>query len=195
MLTGNDSPWGLNDPSEGSREIISDPWDDETSEFTWHGDGEDTYKTLRGNNAIAQANPSGTSDYLYNYRPNSTSLEFVYPYPNGNGSRPSSYIDASITQVFYTANRYHDLLYQLGFDEKAGNFETNNNGDGGKGNDYVILNAQDGSGTDNANFATPPDGLPGRMRMYIWTSSNPPRDGAMEAGIVIHEYTHGRKFS
>jgi hypothetical protein len=57
--------------------------------------------------------------------------------------------------LFYTANLYHDLLYELGFNEAAGNFETNNNGAEGKGNDAVILNAQDGSGTNNANFATP----------------------------------------
>lgn len=55
----------------------------------------------------------------------------------------------------------------------------------------VILNAQDGSGTNNANFATPPDGQPGRMRMYIWTYSTPRRDCSFEAGVVIHEYTHG----
>lgn len=28
---------------------------------------------------------------------------------------------------------YHDLLHTLGFNEQAGNFETNNNGQGGKG--------------------------------------------------------------
>lgn len=119
-------------------------------------------------------------------------MKFVYPY-SPNATSPSSYIDASITQLFYTANTYHDLLYTLGFNEKAGNFEANNNGAGGKGNDFVILNAQDGSGTNNAMFGSPPDGRPGRMYMFIWTESNPPRDGSMEAGIVIHEYTHGRK--
>lgn len=32
------------------------------------------------------------------------------------------------------------------------------------------------------------------MRMYIWTAPNPDRDCAFEAGVVIHEYTHGRKY-
>jgi extracellular elastinolytic metalloproteinase len=59
------------------------------------------------------------------------------------------------------------------------------------GNDFVILNTQDGSGTNNANFATPPDGQNGRMRMYIWNKSTPNRDSSFEAGVVIHEYTHG----
>ena len=86
---------------------------------------------------------------------------------------------------------YHDLLYELGFTEKAGNFETNNHGEGGVGGDAVILNAQDGSGTDNANFATPPDGQAGRMRMYMWTHSTPERDCSFHASVIIHGYTHG----
>lgn len=76
-------------------------------------------------------------------------------------------------------------------DEAAGNFETNNNGQGGIGNDAVILNSQDGSGTNNANFATPADGSAPRMRMYIWTYTTPKRDSCFDAGVVIHEYTHG----
>ena len=104
---------------------------------------------------------------------------------------PSSYRDASITQLFYTTNVYHDVLYILGFTEKAGNFQINNWNKGGVGGDYAILNSQDGSGVNNANFATPPDGQPGRMRMYTWNASIPERDGCFEAGIVIHEYTHG----
>jgi extracellular elastinolytic metalloproteinase len=58
----------------------------------------------------------------------------------------------------------HDVFYQYGFDEKSGNFQDWNFGKGGLGNDAVIANAQDGSGTNNANFATPPDGQHGRMR-------------------------------
>ena len=51
--------------------------------------------------------------------------------------------------------------------------------------------AQDGGGTNNANFATPPDGQRPRMQMYVWTSPNPDRDGDVDNGIVIHEYGHG----
>jgi len=183
-------PWGINDPTEGSRVTISNPWDTAASEFTWQGTGSTTYTTPRGNNAIAQSNPSGGSSYLNNYRPTSSSQSFVYPYST-TSSPPSSYVDASITQLFYTSNMYHDLLYELGFTEKAGNFEINNNGQGVLGNDQVILNTQDGSGTNKANFATPPDGQLPRKRMYIRTNTTPNRDCSFEAGVVIHEYTHG----
>nr|OQO17732.1 Extracellular metalloproteinase MEP [Rachicladosporium sp. CCFEE 5018] len=183
-------PWGINDPTEAGRSIQYNPWDDESSEFGWHSDGLVLYNTTRGNNGIAQVNPNNTATYLDNYRPVNPSLDFVYPYST-DLTVPKSYWDASITQLFYTANRYHDLLHQLGFVEAAGNFEVNNNGQGGLGNDSVILNAKDGSGVNNANFATPPDGQSGRMRMYIWNYTMPLKDCSFEAGVVIHEYTHG----
>ncbi len=184
--------WGLNDPDEGSRTLVTNPWLTAANPFTWHGDGTTTYNATRGNNAIAQSNPSGGSAYLNNHRPESANLDFEYAYTPSNPT-PTSYIDASITQLFYTANTYHDLLYLLGFTEAAGNFQTNNNGKGGKANDQVILNAADGAGTDNADFSTPPDGQNGRMRMYLWDYTNPKRDCTFEAGVIIHEYTHGRK--
>nr|7QFY_A Chain A, Extracellular metalloproteinase [Fusarium oxysporum] len=183
-------PWGVNDPSKGSRSTVENPWNLAASEFTWLSDGSNNYTTTRGNNGIAQVNPSGGSTYLNNYRPDSPSLKFEYDYSTST-TTPTTYRDASIAQLFYTANKYHDLLYLLGFTEQAGNFQTNNNGQGGVGNDMVILNAQDGSGTNNANFATPADGQPGRMRMCLWTYSTPQRDCSFDAGVVIHEYTHG----
>ena len=65
----------------------------------------------------------------------------------------------------------HDMSYQYGFDEAAGNFQQSNLGRGGKGNDYVIADAQDGSGSNNANFATPADGSNPRMQMYLFSPS------------------------
>lgn len=183
-------PWGTNDPDVGSRTVLTDPWDPENSEFGWFSDGNTDYTDTRGNNAVAQTNPSGGTAWQNNYRPSSSDLDFEYDW-SPSWSPPSSYGNASVTQLFYTANTYHDVLYDLGFTEAAGNFENNNNGQGGLGGDFAILNSQDGSGTNNANFATPPDGQSGRMRMYRWTYSTPDRDCAFEAGVVLHEYTHG----
>ena len=72
--------------------------------------------------------------------------------------------------LFYLNNVAHDFLYRSGFDEVAGNFQVNNNGKGGTANDPVNAEAQDGSGTDNANFSTPADGSSPRMQMYVWNS-------------------------
>lgn len=82
-------------------------------------------------------NPSCRA-YLNDYRPTATAANFDYDF-NPAWSNYKTYANASVTQLFYTANTYHDLLYVLGFNEAAGNFETNNNGAGGKGNDAVIL--------------------------------------------------------
>nr|AJD23139.1 extracellular elastinolytic metalloproteinase [Onygena corvina] len=181
--------WGLNDPTEGQPSTISDPWNNSASPYTWQSDGNTQYTQTRGNNIAAQDNPDGGEQWENNYRPDSPELSFVYDY--SDSSSPADYKDFAITQLFYTTNVYHDVLYALGFTEAAGNFQTNNGDKGGRGNDMAICNAQDGSGTNNANFATPPDGQPGRMRMYTWTTAEPNRDGDLEAGIVIHEYTHG----
>lgn len=184
------SPWGINDPTEGERKFIEDPFDPVASEFGWHSDGAKSYDTVQGNNGVAQSNWENRNDYLNLPRPHSSDLDFQYDY-SPEESDWKSYINASITQLFYTANTYHDLLYKLGFTEEAGNFETNNNGQGGVGNDFVYLNAQDGAGLNNANFQTPVDGQRARMRMYMWNKTEPWRDGSFEAGVVIHEYTHG----
>ena len=70
----------------------------------------------------------------------------------------------------------HDVMYQYGFDEVSGNFQNNNLGRGGIGNDFVKAEALDGGGSNNANFSTPVDGSSGRMQMYVWSlvSENSP---------------------
>ncbi|KAG4441518.1 hypothetical protein IFR05_002975 [Cadophora sp. M221] len=183
-------PWKTNDPNRGDRAIETDPWDIKSSEFTWHGTGFTTFNTTRGNNGNAQANWEGDAAFINDYRPYEADLNFNYDL-DLNAADPKTYADASVAQLFYTSNMYHDLLYVLGFNEAAGNFESNNNGQGGLGGDPVTLNAQDGSGVNNANFATPIDGQVPRMRMYIWNYVTPFRDCSFDAGVVIHEYTHG----
>ena len=94
-------------------------------------------------------------------------------------------------ESFFWSNRYHDRLYELGFTEAARNFQLDNFGRGGLGNDLVRAEAQDSSGTNNANFGTPPDGSLPRMQMFIFTGPNPDRDRDLDQEIVIHELTHG----
>ncbi|KAJ9111713.1 hypothetical protein QFC19_001073 [Naganishia cerealis] len=151
------------------------------------------FETTGGNNVFAHEDWEGQSNWLHNWRPLNSSMMFDYEYGEYDGLRPKEYIDMAVTQLFYTTNMYHDLLYRLGFDEVSGNFQMDNFGKGGRGGDAVIANAQDAydSASNNANFMTPPDGQQGRMRMYIWNTHTPYRDGDVEAGIVIHELTHG----
>ena len=49
----------------------------------------------------------------------------------------------------------------------------------------MLAEAQDGSGTNNANFTTPPDGTSGRMQMYRFTGPTIDRDGSLDAEIYL----------
>jgi hypothetical protein len=98
---------------------------------------------------------------------------------------------AAITNLYYWNNVIHDIHYKYGFTEAA-QLQLNNYGNGGLGNDPVQADAQDGSGTNNANFSTPGDGSSGRMQMYLFHSRpTPDRDGDLDAQVMIHEYGHG----
>lgn len=189
-VPGKHSPFSAQE-SDGARSVVGD---------------NTVYFDTRGNNVFAQADPTGNGEWKSGSikRPqgrlssdNSTDMEFNYPYKWRKSEKkhaelpPADYVAAAIVQLFVTINEYHDLLYAYGFDEASGNFQENNFGRGGEGDDGVIAFAQDGAGTDNADFMTPPDGQRGRMRMYVWDQSTPFRDGDFEAGIVIHEYSHG----
>lgn len=120
-------------------------------------------------------------------------FDFNYnPPPLGSDSPlDPNYQMGVVTNLFFWTNRYHDRLYELGFTEAARNFQQDNFGRGGLGNDHVLAEAQDFSGTNNANFSTFADGTSGRMQMYIWTPPFPDRDGDLDQEIIIHELTHG----
>src|SRR6185436_15863593 len=85
----------------------------------------------------------------------------------------------------------HDQLYELGFDEAAGNFQMDNFGRGGEGNDAVLAEAQNVDMVNAASMSIPPDGDPPRMQMYFFDGPSPDRDGVFDAETVLHEYTHG----
>ncbi|CDO68520.1 hypothetical protein BN946_scf184998.g17 [Trametes cinnabarina] len=207
--------WGINDPSLGDRSIQKENFDALASPWGWHAlpvanDPSSSYLSAKdaskirnttttwGNNVFAHEDWEGRNNWVNNYRPDAgprKAFDFVYQ-PKKTDSEDAleeaqKYINATVTQLFYTSNLVHDLYYRYGFHELAGNFQQYNFGRGGEENDAVIANAQDGSGYNNANFMTPPDGQNGRCRMYLWNTANPYRDGDLEAGIVIHELAHG----
>lgn len=109
----------------------------------------------------------------------------------GDSPTLANYRFGEAVNMFVWSNRYHDRLYQLGFTEAARNFQQNNFGRGGSGNDFVLAQGQDFSGTSNANFLTPSDGTPGRMQMFIFNGPNPDRSSGLDQEILIHELTHG----
>ncbi|QIE59971.1 T9SS type A sorting domain-containing protein [Rasiella rasia] len=178
-------------PLDGGRTVVNDPQDLNASPYGWHdtnGANGAEYTITRGNNCWAMEDANGNNGT--GYSPNGNAgLDFNFPINFNN--QPSTYRDAAITNLFYWNNIMHDVYYQYGFNEASGNFQENNYGNGGLGSDSVIADAQDGSGTNNANFGTPPDGSNPRMQMFLWTTTNPQTDGDFDNGIIAHEYGHG----
>ena len=145
------------------------------------GNNVDAYLDRYGTNGPSSPRPQGSPPRVF-----SPSLDLTQD-PTTNGA-------AAVVNLFYWNNWMHDQLYDLGFTEAAGNFQTTNFGRGGAGNDAIKAEAQEGGagGTDNnALFTTPPDGMSGIMEMYIWTSPTPNRDGDLDTQVILHEYTHG----
>ncbi|KAI8895687.1 Fungalysin metallopeptidase-domain-containing protein [Globomyces pollinis-pini] len=180
------------DPSTTAPELITNPANLAASPNGWHsGQG-----TTSGNNVVATENVSNESNpaaIASNGRQVSgTGAGFTFDNTlNDKTQNPSQYIPASITNSFFISNSFHDITYIYGFDEKSGNFQKDNGGKGGLGNDPVLAVVQDGSGKNNAQFQTPPDGQMGIMKMFVFDSTNPGRDGALENAVVIHELAHG----
>ena len=158
-------------PNHGPHVLVTNPHIPEASINGWHddtGDGNPDYTITRGNNVHAYPDLNDADMSTGGEPDGGAALLFDFPY--SDTLEPIDQLDAAVVNLFYTSNMMHDITYLFGFDEAAGNFQQNNFGNGGAGNDYVRSEAQDGSGTNNANFATPPDGASGRMQMYIWNS-------------------------
>ena len=184
-------PYNFESPNHISRQLIVNPEEAVTaSPKGWHDAntiaGVNTslrYNITRGNNVWARNDFAGTNSTT---APNGTSptgtgtwpsLTFDFPYP-GNSVVASTYIDAANTNLFYMNNIMHDLWYRYGFNEQNKNYQAQNYGRGGLGNDFVIADAQDGSqatsaSLNNANFSAQNDGTSGRMQMFLWDMGPP----------------------
>lgn len=168
--TYNVFPQPLESPYDGTRQLISDPADPIASPYGWHdanGVAGPEYTITLGNNVYAYTDLDANNSADPGSSPDG-GAGLMFDFPLDLNNHPSTYRPAVVTNLFYWNNYMHDFSYKYGFDEANGNFQINNYGKGGLGNDFVRAEAQDGSGTNNANFATPPDGSRPRMQMYLW---------------------------
>ncbi len=175
-------------PIDGARSIVVDPNDPTASPYGWHdtnGVAGAEFTDTRGNNVIAQEDVN--ADNAGGFRPSGgASLNFDFAYDSSQS--PANYQSAALSNAFYWVNLLHDIHYQYGFTEAAGNFQTNNYGRGGVGNDPVLVDIQDGDGGGDG-FAALPDGQSPRMTLHSRTG--PFRDSAYDSDILIHEFGHG----
>ena len=163
----------------GTPAVRTNPWTSAPGNATslgWHNNGSTDYNITRGNNVWATEDRAGTNSSTIITPTGIPATSTTGPDPLNFQFAPNFSLDPTspnyqqfaITNLFYWNNIIHDITYQYGFTEPAGNFQANNQGRGGAQNDYVIAIAQSSTGTNNANFATPADGSRPRMRMYLF---------------------------
>lgn len=166
-------PFPKESPNHSPRQRVSGQENALASPYGWHdidGAAGAEFAVTKGNNVYA-AEDTLASNSGNGYSPNGgDSMVFDFPM-DSTWTNPNSYVGASVTNLFYWNNVIHDVFYQYGFNEASGNYQKNNYGKGGTANDHVLADAQDGSGTTNANFSAPADGQSGRMQMYLWPTS------------------------
>ncbi len=153
-------------------ETIVDPQITAASPSGWHNDGSSesdstTYVSSAFTFELVSCNStcinSGNNVLAYKGSQSSLTKEsesgHVYNYIVDPETEPSTAnnLDAARTNAFYVANMVHDITYLYGFTEASYNFQNTNFDKGGKAEDKVLLSVQDSSGTNNANFATPPE--------------------------------------
>ena len=200
----------LESPYDGDRSIVENPADAIASPFGWHdtnGMVGPEYTITRGNNANAYIDSiDGNGPDPASQPDGGRGLDFSHAIPTFDAT-PAVYRDAAVDNLFYWTNVIHDVTFRYGFNEEAGNFQASNYTGAGRAGDEVQAEAQDGSGALNANFATPAEGVPGRMQMYLWVDAfetlglgqedivrqydHQVRDGDLDGGVIAHEYGHG----
>lgn len=172
------------DPDKGPQAVVAGPGaGNAESPVGWLGMGGQTTVAISGNNVSAYLDADG------NNRPDRggaavSNGSFVTAADLAQSPSAAGNPAVAVQNLFFLNNRVHDILYRHGFDEAAGNFQIDNFGKGGKGRDPVNAEAQDGSGTDNANFATPSDGRSPRMQMFLWTGPGATHEVAVAGGAT-----------
>jgi len=188
---GNPTPNGFQFPFVDPQVVTVQP--DDIRAFSPNGWIPDNQSETVGNNTATHADRNGDNAPDLP-RPNGGPTRDFSPLTFNSTLDPTTYTNFSVVQMFYWTNWYHDQLYSMGFNEAAGNFQTSNFSNPGAGNDAVQCDAQDGSGTNNANWqGTGVDGSANRVQMYIFPASSAitDRDGTLDGDVVFHELTHG----
>ncbi|OAB80468.1 T9SS-dependent M36 family metallopeptidase [Cochleicola gelatinilyticus] len=170
-------PLPAESPNHGAQGLVTEPANPDASPFGWHdidgADGAD-FTITRGNNVYAY------DDIGNNNSPGSSpdgGADLDFDISQNADGHPINNLDAAIVNLFYMNNQMHDIWYNYGFDEASGNFQENVYGNGGNGSDSVNAEAQDGLALNNANFSLVPDGVNGRMQMFLWNAPATPVGG------------------
>lgn len=183
-------------PASGDREMIMFAGDQTASPQGWV-----SAKQTQGNNARVFLNPTLSGGNMVEANADGN---FDFAIDLTVGHSPISSGEASAANLFYWVNVAHDRFYALGFDELSRNFQADNFGKGG-GGDPVRADTLRGAEINpartnqtirnNAYFTPTLDSTPPLLAMLLWNQSVNGQavdlDSSYDAGVIIHEYTHG----
>ncbi len=213
-----DKPYEAPNQAGATHALIATGGDALASPDGWHKvNNAVAFQYTRGNNVWAFQDPSpGPLAGLPSTDPTHTAYNnggtlgtpvatepFKFDYAINFNNDPTTYQNAAIVNLFYWNNLMHDVFYHFGFTEASRNFEDSHNFSTGTNrgntplgqNDAVLAQAQDGGGTNNANFLTLQDGAPlsGQMQMYLWTGSTPDSIVLINSS-TLHPPANGQKY-
>ncbi|MGE5239281.1 MAG: M36 family metallopeptidase [Chloroflexota bacterium] len=166
--------------------------------FDWWNDSTSSADTTttKSNNAHAKQDTDGDNDDTEGFPPSVTDGNFTFPIDLTQA--PATYLSASTVNLFHWLNRLHDLFYGYGFDEAAGNYQSDNFGLGGVGGDPLQGDTQDPNENCNAhtgwtvscdpntNICTAGDGISTRIQTGICGNN----DLGLENQVITHEWGH-----
>jgi Zn-dependent metalloprotease len=110
---------------------VTDPANEKASPKGWNSDGETSYTDTQGNNVDSRIGRfTRVSDAGLNF---DTAWDATQE-PSSTANK-----NAAIVNNFYVSNMVHDISYQYGFTEAAGNFQQKNFGKGGSEGDRVTV--------------------------------------------------------
>lgn len=188
-------PWNNVDVGEGGVKLIVNPENLNASPRGWNRDGEYLYYYTNGNNvkAVLDWDKKVSFEDNKSFVSSSAQKELVFDYDFDKKAKTAKdNYEAAVINAFYITNILHDFYYVYGFDEKFGNFQTNNFDKGGKDNDQLIILVQNADGNNNAFMVSGADGKSPRMRLLVYNRiKDSERDPAFSNQVIIHEYTHG----
>ena len=154
--------------------------------FDFFGDGYGPQYRVRGDefDLDFRAPVNNGNEFLYTYDPTDLSLGYVQPVHSDRNPTASETILINAQQVnaFYLANLMHDLFYDAGFTEAAGNAQSSNFGRGGIENDPLIIHI------NSFTFVrTPQDGESPVIHLGMSLTGG---STAFDTGVFVHEWTH-----
>ena len=153
----------------------------------------DTVESI-GNNASVWEDRAGDSTTTPGLTAIGTGDPLVFDFPVSGV--PLDDLDAALTNVFWAVNDAHDRFWRLGFDEPSGALQTRNFGRGGLAGDYPRVFVQYRAGAtatgvrNTSTASTSADGSYASLTFGLWDRSGELRDGALDTGLVFHEYAH-----